>query len=362
MRLSASLNRYLAGVFARHVGFVFLAAFALMLLVDIMELTRRGGDLDVPFLAIVGISAMRMPSLAEQLVPFAVLIGALMTLVALSRRSELIIARASGLSAWQFLVPLIAVAALIGLAASLIYNPLSANLKLRSDAIMAETFAGSTTNIDPEREVWFRQSTGNIMTLVRAASATDDGQTLNQISAMLFDENGDFNQRVDAQRAELRDGAWHMENVTMTDTRGESRQVDVFTLATPLTPDDVLGRFTPASSVPIWDLPSLANKAQQAGIASDRYRFQFQALLARPMLLMAMVLVAATVSLRFSRHGGTTKLVVAGLSAGFIVFLVNEIAGDLGGAGLVSPMLAAWVPPVAAGLFGITALLHLEDG
>jgi lipopolysaccharide export system permease protein len=200
------------------------------------------------------------------------------------------------------------------------------------------------------------------MTLVRAASATDEGQTLNQVSAMLFDENGDFNQRVDAPKAELRDGHWHMSDVTMTNTRGESQALDSFALATPLTPDDVLGRFTPARSVPIWDLPNLANKAQQAGIAADRYRFQFQALLARPMLLMAMVLVAATVSLRFSRHGGTTKLVVAGLSAGFIVFVVNEIAGDLGGAGLVSPVLAAWVPPIAAGLFGITALLHLEDG
>jgi lipopolysaccharide export system permease protein len=362
MRLSASLSRYLALVFSKHVGFVFLGAFALMLMVDVMELTRRGADLEIPIQVIFAISAMRLPSLAEQLVPFAVLIGALMTLVALSRRSELIIARASGLSAWQFLIPLIVVAALVGIAASWLYNPFSASLKVRSDAILAERFAGSTTNVDPEREIWFRQSTGEIMTLVRAASATDAGQTLNQVSAMLFDENGDFNQRVDADRAVLRNGAWNMSDVTMTDTLGESRAIEFFSLATPLTADDVLGRFTPPSSVPIWHLPDLANKAQQAGIASDRYRFQFQALLARPMLLMAMVLVAATVSLRFSRHGGTTKLVVAGLSAGFIVFVVNEIAGDLGGAGLVNPVLAAWVPPIAAGLFGITALLHLEDG
>ncbi len=362
MRLSPSLNRYLAIVFARHVGFVFIGAFALMLMIDVMELSRRGSDLEVPFSIIVAISAMRLPSLAEQLVPFAVLIGALMTLVTLSRRSELIVARASGLSAWQFLIPLVVVAAMAGVLATLLYNPLSASLKVRSDAIMAERFGGSTANIDPGREVWFRQSTGNIMTLVRAASATNEGRTLHQVSAMLFDENGDFNQRVDADRAVLRDGAWHMENATMTDTHGETRDIDVFTLTTPLTADDVVGRFTPANAVPIWSLPGLANKAQEAGIAADRYRFQFQALLARPMLLMAMVLVAATVSLRFSRHGGTTKLVVAGLSAGFIVFVVNEIAGDLGGAGLVSPVLAAWVPPVAAGLFGITALLHLEDG
>ncbi|MFK7793491.1 MAG: LPS export ABC transporter permease LptG [Devosiaceae bacterium] len=360
--MSASLSKYLAATFARQFGFVFLAAFGLMMLVDVMELARRGGNLEVPISAIILISATRLPALAEQLVPFAVLIAAVMTLVAMSKRSELIIARASGLSAWQFLVPLIVVAALFGMVAALIYNPLSASLKVRSDAMMSEQFGGSTAAIDPDREVWFRQSTGEVMTLMRAASASADGQTLNQVSAMMFDGDGNFSQRVDSHQATLASGAWTMENVTMTDARGNAREIDVFSLATPLTADDVLGRFTPASAVPIWALPGLANKAQQAGIAADRYRFQFQALLARPMLLMAMVLVAATVSLRFSRHGGTTKLVVAGLSAGFIVFLVNEIAGDLGGAGLVSPVLAAWVPPIAAGLFGTTALLHLEDG
>lgn len=362
MRLSASLSRYMALTFARQVALVFVAAFVLMLMIDVMELSRRGGDLDVPFSIIVAISAMRLPALAEQLVPFAILVGALMTLVTLSRRSELVVARASGVSAWQFLAPLIGVAAIFGLAATFIYNPLSANLKERSDATMAERFGGATANLDPDREIWFRQSIGDVMTLVRAAAATDGGRTLNQFSAMMFNAQGDFEQRVDSARATLGDGVWVLDTGTLTDAEGATRALSNFELPTPLTADDVSGRFTPANHVPIWALPGLAEKAQQAGLASDRYTFQFQALLARPLLLMAMVLVAATVSLRFSRHGGTTQLVVAGLSAGFIVFVLNEITGDLGGAGLVNPILAAWVPPFAAGLFGITALLHLEDG
>ncbi len=362
MQVATAINRYLASLFVRQFAFVFVAALGLMLLIDVMELVRRGGDLEIPFTAIIAISATRLPALAEQLVPFAVLIAAVMTLVALSKRSELIIARASGLSAWQFLVPLLGMAAALGLFAMLVYNPISAAMKVKSDAMMSERFGGSTSTIDPDREIWFRQATGDIVTLVRSASASDAGQTLHQVSAMMLDAEGNFTRRFDAQRAELHQGNWLMENVTLTDATGAVQDVEQFSLATPLTADDVLGRFTPANTVPIWSLPSLVNKAQQAGIATDRYRFQFQALLARPMLLMAMVLVAATVSLRFSRHGGTTKLVVAGLSAGFVVFLVNEISGDLGGAGLVSPVLAAWVPPLAAGLFGITALLHLEDG
>ncbi|MEM6712322.1 MAG: LPS export ABC transporter permease LptG [Pseudomonadota bacterium] len=362
MKLSASLNKYLSVIFMKHVSYVFFGALGLLLIVDVMELSRRSGDLEVPLGIIAAISAMRLPALSEQIVPFAVLTGSLMTLVSLSRRSELVVARASGLSAWQFLVPLLGVAFVIGMIATAIYNPLSAQMKVRSDAVMTQWFAGSTTNVDPDREVWFRQAQDGATALVRAASADHDGGALNTVSAFVFGSDGHLQQRIDAPRAELRDGVWYMNDAAVTGVDGVTSNVPMAELQTPLSRDDVLGRFTPATSVPIWSLPGLVEKAQRAGITADRYLFQFQALLARPMLLMAMVLVAATVSLRFSRHGGTTRLVAAGLSAGFIVFVVNEIAGDLGGAGLVSPILAAWAPPIAASLFGITALLHLEDG
>ena len=362
MRLSVSLSAYLAGAFLRNAALVFLGAFALMLLVDVMELVRRGGDLNVPFAAIVGMSAMRMPTLAEQLLPFAVLIGALMTLVTLSRRSELVIARASGVSAWQFLLPLVLVAAMVGIAATAGYNPLAAHLKQRSDALMATYFGGGATSVDPEREIWFRQTMDGSDTIIRAVAALEDGRVLRGASAMRFDPEGDFIERIDGNQAALVDGAWVFTPAELTDSAGNERTHPEYRLPTPLTADDIVGRFTPANHVPLWGLPELAKKAQQAGLASDRYTFQFQALLARPLLLMAMVLVAATVSLRFSRNGGTTSHVDAGLSAGFIVFVLNEIAGDLGSAGLVQPTLAAWVPPLAAGLFGVTALLHLEDG
>ncbi|MEM6382393.1 MAG: LPS export ABC transporter permease LptG [Pseudomonadota bacterium] len=363
MRLSRSLSLYLAGNFARNAVLVFVGAFFLMLMIDLMELGRQAAELDVPFDVVVAISTMRLPTLAEQLLPFAVLIGAIISLVALTRRSELVIARASGVSAWQFLLPLLIVATGLGIAASLVYNPLAAAAKQRSDALLAEQFAGGGVTVDPDREIWFRQSLPDGgSAIVRAVSALNGGQQLNSMSALIFGAGGTFIERIDAQTGLLDDGVWRLSAVTRTDPDGIQQSQPTAELPTPLTANEVIGRFTPANHAPIWILPELSAKAMQAGLSPDRYRFQFQALLARPMLLMAMVLVAATVSLRFSRHGGTTPLVVAGLSAGFVVFVINEIAGDLGSAGLVAPLLAAWVPPVAAALFGVTALLHLEDG
>jgi lipopolysaccharide export system permease protein len=46
----------------------------------------------------------------------------------LSRRLELIIARAAGISAWQFVAPAVVVAFLFGVVATIIYNPVAAAL------------------------------------------------------------------------------------------------------------------------------------------------------------------------------------------------------------------------------------------
>ena len=85
-------------------------------------------------------------------------------------------------------------------------------------------------------------------------------------------------------------------------------------------------------------------------------------LLARPLLFVAMVVLAATVSLRFFRFGGVARLVLGGVSAGFVLYVVTQIMRDLGIAGIVNPVVAAWLPAAVGSLLGTLALLYLEDG
>lgn len=80
------------------------------------------------------------------------------------------------------------------------------------------------------------------------------------------------------------------------------------------------------------------------------------------MLLVAMVLIAATVSLRFARLGGIGVMILSGIGAGFVLYVVTKMARDLGIAGLVDPAAAAWSPAVVGVLIGFTVLLNQEDG
>jgi lipopolysaccharide export system permease protein len=84
--------------------------------------------------------------------------------------------------------------------------------------------------------------------------------------------------------------------------------------------------------------------------------------LASPMLLCAMIFVAAVFSLRLPRRGGVTLLIVAGVTTGFLVYFLTNIISALGQSGEIPVVLAAWAPAMIALMLGGGLLLHLEDG
>ena len=114
--------------------------------------------------------------------------------------------------------------------------------------------------------------------------------------------------------------------------------------------------------MPFWELPPYIKIAEHAGLVAAGYRLQFQKLLARPFLLAAMVLLAAAVSLRFFRFGGVQKMVLSGVAAGFLLYVLSKVTEDLSKAELMHPVAAAWLPVLVGGLTGFIALLYQEDG
>jgi lipopolysaccharide export system permease protein len=114
--------------------------------------------------------------------------------------------------------------------------------------------------------------------------------------------------------------------------------------------------------VPFWELPFYIALADHAGLGAAGYKLQWQKLLSRPFLLAAMVLLGAAVSLRFFRFGGVQNMVLGGVVAGFLLYVLSKVTEDLSKAELMHPVAASWLPVFVGGLMGLVPLLYLEDG
>ena len=128
--VTGTVSRYFSLRFLKSVIGFYAGCMLLIFLIDFVEMLRRGDARDDIGLGVLfQMSLYRTPTFAEQAMPFAVLLGTMATLLGLSRRNELVIARAAGLSAWQFLAPAVATAFLVGVLAVAAYNPLATHLR-----------------------------------------------------------------------------------------------------------------------------------------------------------------------------------------------------------------------------------------
>ncbi|MCF4129082.1 LPS export ABC transporter permease LptG [Methylobacterium sp. SyP6R] len=362
MLIGFTLGRYLAARFLRMILGVFLTVFALVYTLDFVELMRRAGDAEGASATVMArLALFRTPAVAEQVLPFAILFGAMAALLQLSRKLELVVARAAGISAWQFLQPGVLVALGIGAFTVGVYNPVSAELKQRSTEIEAKIFAKSS-KAGSGKDLWIRQRSLDGQAIIRAETAIEGTTTLAGVAVFTFDDAGAFTQQMQAARATLHDGYWELQDVRVQGLDQEPQSYDTYLIASTLDPSQVRQRFTPPESVPFWQLRQTIARTERAGLDATRYRLQYDVLMARPVLFLAMVLVAASVSLRFFRFGGIGKMVLGGVAAGFVLYVARQVMEGLGASGLVAAPVAAWFPAVVGSLLGTLALLHLEDG
>lgn len=362
MLVFSTFGRYLTWRFARAILGVFGTFFFLIGTLDFVELMRRAGDSPVANAPlIVQLALYRVPSVAEQIFPFAALFGGMFALLTLNRKLELVIARSAGISAWQFLQPAVLVALMIGLFSVAVYNPVAAELRERATRLEAELFA-RTGQLPSDREIWLRQKSVDGPSILRAAGTLPGGVGLSEVAIFQYDNAGAFVQRVEARRAELRSGFWELTDARVVSATDEPRTYKTFQVATTLEPDQVRRSILPPDSVGFWDLPAVIERNVQAGLDATRYVLRQQVLMARPLLLVAMILVAASVSLRFFRFGGVTRLVLGGVAAGFVLYVATQLSEELGASGVVRPLVAAWLPAIVGTALGALALLHQEDG
>ena len=362
--LIGTLARYFGLRFLIAVLLVFAGIFALVTLVDYIEMMRRAGDIpNVSGVLVAKTSFYRVPQVVERILPFCILIGAMSCYLNLSRRLELVVARSAGISAWQFVAPALLVAFVLGLTATAIYNPVSAILQERSKRFEAELFGHTSSALSRSGGTfWIGQRTDEGQAIINAVSSRDQGINLNGVSVFTFDPEGRFKQRIEARAAVLEPGEWVLRDARIYVLAVLPVKQSEFRLKTSLTPEQVRESFATPETVPFWELPQYIQIAEHAGLVAAGYRLQFQKLLARPFLLAAMVLLAAAVSLRFFRFGGVQKMVLSGVAAGFLLYVLSKVTEDLSKAELMHPVAAAWLPVLAGGVTGFIALLYQEDG
>jgi lipopolysaccharide export system permease protein len=362
--IGRTLGFYIASRFTKMVISMIFSLLVFIVLVDFVEQLRKAAEKpDASMFALLQLSALKAPIFLDKAFPFACLFAAMITLTQLNQKMELVVARAAGVSAWQFLMPASLAAIVIGIFATLVYNPLAVTAFEASQNLETQIFDRRDRMKRAEASAyWIRQEDAQGSSVINARIAREKGQQLDDVRILRFSEDGTIYERIDAQGARFAEGGWILTGAQVTGPDAMPKRHEQYEIDSDLTADILAGVTASADSVPLWGLPGMAQKARLSGGNPGPYLVQFHSLLALPLFLVAMVLIAATVSLRFVRFGQVGRMILGGIVCGFVLYTVTKLVTSLGSNGIVPPVVAAWSPSIVAIVFGIGILLHQEDG
>jgi lipopolysaccharide export system permease protein len=354
-----TLNRYLGRQYFLWFALFLGSLSGIIFLFEVAELLRRS---DAGFGLVLQMGLFKLPDTIEHVLPFVVLFAGMFTFWRLTRSQELVVARSAGISAWQFLMPALFVTLVFAFLNVTLLNPIGAVLNGKYKDMEARYLQHVPTLELTGAGLWLRQRDEDRHYLLHADHVSMEPLTMLPVMVLIFDANDHYVGRIDAAKAELRDGYWDIPDAWVNNDQQPPQHVDDVKLTTTLTLNKIQESMAPPNTISFWALPSFIRALKAIGLPPARHQLAFQMLLAQPVLLCAMVFFAASFSLRMTRRGNIMGIIVAGVLLGSMVFTLNNVVTALGANQTLPVILSAWAIPVVAFALSNAALLHMEDG
>jgi len=367
MNISFTLMRYLGRqFFASFVGFIAILLMVIYL-IDTLELIRRAASHpEVTFSQIARMSFFQLPDVGQQLFQFAILFSSLFTFWRLTRTSELVVLRAVGVSAWEFLMPAVLVAVLIGVVKVTLINPIGSAFSARYEQMDNTLLRGKTSTINLSAGgLWMRESGPDSYTIIHALNVDSSTWRLKGVSIYFLTNSDQLTGRLDAPEAQLVGTNWEVTGGSFNQAAHPDEPpqfVAKTVIPTDMTPGKIQDVFASTHSHSFWTILHYIHTMEATGISAIRLRLQYLGLLADPVLFGGLVLLAAAAALRQTRRGGTLFVISTGIVAAFALFFLGNVTKALGISETIPVALAALTPALLSLLGGIGALLYLEDG
>jgi lipopolysaccharide export system permease protein len=298
----------------------------------------------------------------EWVLPYAVLLAALLTLGSFSRHSEITAMKAGGVSLYRITLPLLFIALLISFFSFLgnEYLVPYTNQKTRyllDVRVRKEKPASFFKNF----KIWYRSDHRILnIQLLNPQKKVLNGFTLYQI-----DDYFRCTKRIDAIEVQWVNGRWWFRDGTIRDFgEGDAIQVTPFKeMEFPLEENwESLQRIGRSSEeMSYGELRTYIQKIQASGYDATRYLVDLYSKYSRPLLNLIMILIGVPFALKTGRSGGVALNIGVSVMIGFAYGVTFYIFISFGKSGVLSPFLACWISTVLFGLAGIFTLMSVRQ-
>lgn len=354
------LARYVASAFAVRIAVVLVALLALVLTVDVLgESNSILAQPGAGGAELWRYMSLRIPILASQFAPFAVLLAALATIGTFAYTGQVVAMKAAGLSTGRITAPMMGV----GVCCALLHLALNESLTVRATAALeAWQAAGYGQVAAPEEtteDVWVEARD----TVIRAASAELERGTLSlkDITLFRYRPDGALFSVTQAARGQLTAANGRLEDVEQFDfTSNLTERYDTQPWPLKIAPEDFFRSAVNPDHVGALALYQDIEDNSARGSETSALTADFHHKLSWPMACIMMPLFAGFAASSFSRTGSVLLRNGAALLFGFSYFVFDSFAMAMARSGALPPAPAPWMVIAIFFLAGQAILLRVN--
>jgi lipopolysaccharide export system permease protein len=348
--VSLYIARHYLRIFALCLG----SFIAIYLVIDFLEKMRRFARYDSKGIDILLYFIYKVPEIVTQVTPLAVLMATLLSLGLLSRSSEIIALRSSGMSIRSISLPILTLAAIFSIITFFggeIVVP-AAKIAMRNIEEQMKGEQGGNTFFR-QNNIWYHESRMILQArLFDPAKHTFRGVTLWQLTPNMVPKR-----RLDATSGTLLTGRLKLASVVERSfTNGQieqTRQMRELTLPTEMRTDDLRSLDSYAEELGFTQLLRYSRKLRESGYDATAYLAQLHSRLSLPFASLVMAFLGIPFALKGGRSSGIAMGIGLSVAIGFAYFLVNAVLISLGEGGVLPPLVAAWAANIIFAATGV---------
>jgi LPS export ABC transporter permease LptG len=298
--------------------------------------------------------------------PLAVLIAALVTFSVLNRNSEIVAMKATGISLYRLIIPIVSISAVLAISLFLFDDYYLPTANRRQEALRS-TIKGRPpqTFLHPEEKWIFGQSHPGEQGHIFYYQFFDaDDNAFANLSVFEFNPSTfALTRRIYASRAawDERTGTWRFNSGWVRNINGENRDYTEFKSTSFAEIHEDPGYFKKenlqSQEMNFHQLDTYIRDLRQSGFDTMRLRVALWHKLAYPTIAIVMAVLAIPFALSMGRRGSLTGIAVA-IAVALAYWVVGGLFEAMGNVNYLPAALAAWSPDVLFGLAGGYLLLR----
>jgi lipopolysaccharide export system permease protein len=337
------------------IGFVCAVMIGLFGLIEFIGAVSRDRSVAPADLAWSAAAALVQACvLVLETLPVYVLVGAIVAIVDLQRRQEMVVMKAAGASIWRLLQAPVAITLFGGIFAFLALDPAILAARHAIESLRAGPGAGESG--------WLFHQTEQGRYFIHAGSISAQPPALGAVSVFAYDETGLPQSQITAETARLQADRWLLADGIRSDVASAPVPFEELALGAGVGTAEIELALGSASGMNFFQLWNLLQARNLEDSARSVAQMRLSRLAALPLVLAGSLLIAFAFTAGYRRQGTSGVTILYAILLGFVVFVATRLVEQAGSAGIVNPSIAAWGPAIVATVIGVTALLYLEDG